>query len=65
MSTPSKGDFAFIQDLPEYQGLPENKNKNLELENNYDGTCNSEFKKIFDELLKMDMERTKNECNIL
>lgn len=65
MSTPSKGTFAFLQDLPEYQGLPENNTNKPEIENNYDGKCNSEFKNLCDELLEMDIEKSKNECNIL
>jgi hypothetical protein len=77
MSTPSKGIFAFLQDLPEYQGLPENNTKQ-EIENNNQNNnneCTSDFKNAFDEIKKMNNEKDelytnnvnfyKDKCQIL
>lgn len=67
----SKGTFSFLQDLPDYQGLPENTKKS-EIENNQ---CNSDFKNAFDEMQKMNNEKDdlyknnvnfyKDKCQIL
>lgn len=59
MNTSSKGTFAFLLELPNYQGLPENNTKQ-EIENNdqnNNNECNSDFKNAFDEIKKMNIEK--------
>ncbi len=75
MNISSKGTFAFLLDLPDYQGLPENKK---EIENNNisnNNECESDFKNAFDEIKKMNNEKDalytnninfyKDKCKIL
>ncbi len=73
MDISSKGTFAFLLDLPDYQGLPENNSKK-EIENS-NNECDSDFKNAFDEIKKMNIEKDtlyinnvnfyKDKCQIL
>jgi hypothetical protein len=59
MNISTKGTFAFLLDLPDYQGLPEN-NTNSDIENtntsnNYG--CDSDLKNALDEIKIMNIER--------
>ena len=73
----SKGRFAFLQDLPDYQGLPENNTKK-ELDQTQtinNNECHSDFKNAFDEIKEMNLETDafykinvdfyKDKCQIL
>ncbi len=60
----SKGAFAFLLDLPEYQGLPlENKQKSYTVNDN---NCQSDIKNVLDEIKIMNQEKDifhKNNIN--